>query len=147
MSSVQGTSILFGDGLLGRAFTGLVRIPGFLANCTAVMMVGELSIRGLSAIVASVGFEPRNDSWISTFATQIDRWELRPFKNVDVKALAIDIVVLSFLGIIGTEGANLLGGAAPTIYNNVLTFLGPIRISHTSYITNVTQLLKAWNII
>lgn len=132
---------VFGTGILGTAVTGLFRIPAFMANCTAVMMVGELAIRGLTNTISVLGFEPKEDFWVSKFAENLNNSGVRPYKNDSFNSLAVKAVAFAALGIIGSEFARVAGGQAPGVYNVVLAFLGPIRISNASYLDGIRPLI------
>lgn len=133
---------LFGNGLLGHSMTGLIRIPAFMANCTAVMMTGELAIRGLSSTLSAIGFNPSNESWLQKAANHFEN--IRPYKDAPAKELAVKMVALAALGVIGSEFVRIAGGPAPAIYNNILSVLGPIRIDTGAYLDNITPLLESF---
>ena len=133
---------LFGNGMIGTAVTGLVRVPAFLANCTAIMMVGELVIRGLSSVLSIAGFQQQEDSWIAKAAGYIGESGVRPYKNLGAADLAVKAAAFSALGVVGSEFARIASGDAPCVYNVVLSFLGPIRISTGPYLDSVMPLIR-----
>jgi len=147
ISNVLSGSIpaLFGNGLLGTAVTGLVRIPAFMANCTAILMVGELAIRGLTSTISAFGFKPDDDSWISTASKKINGSGVRPYNTYTNQQLVTAAIGFAALGIIGSEFVRVTGGQTPQIYNNILAFLGPIRIDTTPYFTAIAPMIgKIW---
>ncbi len=136
---------IFGNGILGTTVTGLIRVPAFMANCTAILMVGELAIRGLSQTLTVLGFQQKDDSFISKAAETITQSGIRPYKTWDAGHLVVSTVAFAALGIVGSEFVRVSSGTAPSIYNNILTFLGPLRIDNTPYLTAIGQLLgRAW---
>lgn len=136
---------VFGNGLLGTAVTGLVRIPAFMANCTAILMVGELAIRGLTNTVSVFGLKPQEDSWISQTATAINGSGIRPYRFKTTQQLVISAAAFAALGIVGSEFVRVAGGQTPQIYNNILSFLGPIRIDTTPYFDAIAPMLgRVW---
>lgn len=149
MTSISNTiPTVFGDGILGTAVTGLVRIPAIMSNCVAVMMVGELAIRGLSETLSYVGFQPKDESWLTKTAKSINESGVRPFKDMSARELAIKAVAFAALGIIGSEFVRVTGGRAPGVYNSVLSFLGPLRLDSNPYLDNIAPLLtRAWSFI
>lgn len=134
---------VFGNGMLGGAVTGLVRIPAFMSNCIAVMMVGELAIRGLSGFLHTIGLNPSEDSWIQKTARDINSYGVRPYEKMPLKDLVVRTLAFAVLGIVGSEVIRVLGGTAPGIYNNVLTFMGPLRIDTRPYLVCVREMLSA----
>jgi len=145
---------LFGQGLLGNAVTGLVRIPGFLASIAAVQIAAELAIRALSGTLSAVGFNFRDDSWVNRLSAKIIESGIRPYTlqeddyNDDVyyntaPELVVKMVALAALGIAVNELVRILGGNAPSIYNHGLSFIGPIRIFSGSYLEGVYTTLRA----
>lgn len=132
---------VFGNGLLGNAVTGLIRIPAFMSNCIAVMMVGELAIRGLTNVIQLVGLSPDKDSWVQSTATNITKYGVRPYKDMELGELLVRTVAFAALGIVASEITRVLGGTAPGVYNSVLSFLGPIRIDTRPYLTCVREVL------
>jgi hypothetical protein len=163
---------IFGNGLVGNAVTGLVRIPAFISNAVAVMMVAELAIRALSSALHAVGLNPSNDSWIHQAADTISEGGVRPYRpykkildahgnpvldqnnqpryektHWTLGTLITRTVAYAALGIIGSEAVRILGGTAPGVYNNVLTLLGPIRIDTRPYLDCVRVLLASSGVI
>lgn len=134
---------LFGDSIVGKAMTGLVRIPAFLSNLTAVAMVAELTIRTLRSTLSQIGIGNDDTTWISRTAEKISESGIRPYRATPTKELVIKAIAFAALGVAATEFVNIIGGQAPAIYNNVLTFLGPIRIDNASYFTNIRPFLAA----
>lgn len=147
MNNLVNSSILspipsiFGNGLLGTAITGLVRIPSYMSNAVAILMVGELAIRMLSESLSFVGFKQQDDSWVSKASNTINGSGIRPYKDYTSANLAVSALGFAALGIVGSEFVRVAGGNAPRIYNNVLAFLGPIRIDHTPYLTVIGQMV------
>lgn len=152
--SIHGHHIpsIFGDGLLGKAMNGLIRIPAFLANCAAVMVIGELAIRGLQFAVGSIGIcrgpEGDNRTWVDKITGPIGRAvnEFRPYadrERYSTGSLFIRLIAFTAISIFATELARILAGATPGIYNKVLTVLGPLRLDSGAWLTNVRALFGA----
>ncbi len=134
---------LFGSGVLGHAMTGLIRIPAFLAAVEAASRVGELGIRLLTATLGVIGFEGKSENWVTKTANQLIHVDIRSHKAKDTLKLIKEIAVLTLLAIVATELVHFLGGQPPQIYNNVLAFLGPVRVFNGSYFQGVQESLIA----
>lgn len=145
--ALGGYTVFGRDSLMGAAVTGLVRIPAFLSSLVAVSIVAELSIRGLTTVLQTIGFEPAEKHWIQKTAQQINGTALRPFQdrqNWPSYRLAVQAAGFAAVGIVGSEFVRVLGGPAPAIYNNVLTLIGCVRIDSRSYVTAVNELLSIY---
>jgi hypothetical protein len=145
--TIQGHQVpsLFGNGIVGSAMNGLIRIPAFLANCAAVMVIGELAIRLLSGFLTAVGFEPKEGTWVDKITKHVSGvvGEFRPYGNretYNTKKLIVRLIAFAAFSIIATELARLIAGPTPPIYNKVLTFLGPLRLDGGSWLGNVRAL-------
>ncbi|MBA2368276.1 MAG: hypothetical protein H0V82_04545 [Candidatus Protochlamydia sp.] len=138
---------LIANGILGHAVTGLVRIPSFMATCMSAMMVGEFAIRGLRNFFEVFGLRPSENSFIQGAATHVTNYGVRPYQDIPAGKLAGRLVAFAAIGIVGSELARLLGGAPPAIYNNVLAFMGPVRIDPRSYLTGVQCTLSGLGIL
>lgn len=129
---------VFGNGIVGSLMTATLRIPTFMANITAIAIIAELSLRGVTNTLGAIGFSPSSDSWIVKIGNQIDK--IRPYKDVSefpVKDLAVRALGCAVLSVIGTEFVRLVGGTAPGIYNHVLKYVGSIQVNPTWSIFNV----------
>jgi hypothetical protein len=135
------------NGILGHAVTGLVRIPSFMSTCIAAMMVGEGAIRGLRSFFEVFGLRPSDNGFIQGAARHVTNYGVRPYQHLSNGELAGRIVAFSAIGIVGSELARLLGGAPPSIYNNVLAFMGPVRIDPNSYLTGMQCALKGMGVL
>ncbi len=138
-----GIPKIFGNGLLGTAVTGLGRITALMPTMIATIMVGELALRGLQNILRGIGLEPKDDSWISQAGKKILEHGARPYEKTNSKTLALQALAFTAIGIVGSESMRVLGGEVPAIYNNVLAFMGPVRLSNQSYLEGVTTTLNA----
>src|SRR5215210_5844156 len=88
------------NGLLGHAVTGLVRIPSFMSNCIAVMMVGEMAIRGLRSFFEVFGLRPSDNGFIQGVATHITNYGVRPYETIPTATLAVRMLGFATLGIL-----------------------------------------------
>lgn len=160
-TAIQG--VFGGGGLIPTAMTGIVRIPAICANFTAALMVAELALRALVELVRICGFKPDSEGYIAKTAKQFNEWGIRPFppketkveKNegnekkteegyisADTISLAKKAVILALLSNFSTEFVRIIGGNIPPIYNKVLSFLGPVRLSDRSLIDSIAAFFK-----
>jgi len=138
---------LFGNGLLGNAMTGLIRIPAFLAAVEAATRVGELGIRALTHTLGFIGFQPTKDNWVVKLADEWVKVDIRSHKNKDTMKIVQEIFILTILAVAATELVYFLGGPPPAIYNNILAFLGPVRVFDGSYLQGVQTSLRAFGLM
>ncbi len=135
----------FGNGLLGTACTGLVRIPAFMANIVAVSMVAELSFRLLGEIKGYLVGQGQLDGYMNCLADKLKSFGFRPYENRQDwtnQQLVIGAIAMGALAIFGTEFVNLVGGRTPDIYNIFLPFFGPMRIDPRSVYDTVPEALR-----
>lgn len=62
---------------------------------------------------------------------------IRPFKDKDTLPLLKGTIAAVGLGILLNEALRILAGPAPQIYNDILSFIGPVRIDSKPYLENV----------
>lgn len=136
MSTV--TQAIFGSGALGTVANGLIRIPALMANFTAGMMIGECAFRALSNIW-QVFFTVRDGSWLDEAGKGLHKYGIRPFKDEQEYSnttLAVTTVAMVAFSIASTELALAVAGPAPlSIYNWVLAWIGPMRLTNDSWLT------------
>jgi len=135
MNPTTAATVIFGEGILGKSLTGLVRIPAFMASALGAVALGELCLRGIVNTLNQCGLKASDKSWLQHSAACIEEKGARPYKNTETKQLLIQAVAFCAIGIVGGEFARILGGQTPSIYNTVLSFIGPLRISSDSYVT------------
>jgi len=138
-----GIPRVFGNGLLGTAVTGIGRITALMPTMIATLMIGELALRGLQNTLQGIGLKPTNDSWIARAGKYVSDHGARPYKDADTKTLAKQAVAFAIIGIVGNETMRVLGGQIPPIYNNVLAFIGPVRLSTKSQWEGMADAWKA----
>jgi hypothetical protein len=132
-----------GQGQVGAYFSaalgGCLRIPALVISANAVAMAGELVVRGLQYTLALTGIQvdSKNSLVNKAVAYLPTDVNFRPYRHMDINKLFISAVVCTGFGIAGTELANFFFGNTPSIYNRVLTYLGPIRLDSGSYFRNV----------
>jgi hypothetical protein len=108
---------------------GALRIPCFMASIASVTRVAELALRGVSKTLAFFGFtgEAKFAQWVQRGVDYV-----RPYKDEEtysVRRLLTEAVVLTAIGVVGNTLVSALFGEPPSIYNSVLQWLGPIRVS------------------
>ena len=125
---------------------GALRMPALFASCSGALIVGELAYRATRTVLATLGFD--GSKGVSKFVyentPEFVGKIIRPFRNekeYPVKTLVIYGVAACVIGAIGTDLVKLAFGAPPAIYNQVLTYMGPIRITDsfhpaTQYVMN-----------
>jgi len=134
---------------------GLCRIPAMMVSVTAAAMVGELALRTLGGIWSGFFGTPSADSWPQKVAAFIHKSGARPYGEIDVannfkisnRDLVLKAVAFSALAVLSFELASFLCGPAPTIYNNFLTFIGPVRFSSVPYLQGVQSVLSQWGLV
>lgn len=107
---------------------GLFRGPAVLGSLMGAAYIGELAMRGLTVAGAAIGLnvsEPAVGSYRATITDTI-----RPHRHLPTKDVLIRGLALAVLGAIGFHLAGWAFGPAPTIYNECLSWLGPVRISN-----------------
>lgn len=109
--------------------TGAFRMPMLFASLNGALLAGEGVFRATTAILGGLGFngfmQKVHDN-TPTIAIRV----MRPYKDLKPKELVVSVLACSIIGILGTHAVAWAFGQAPAIYNNVLTWLGPIRISN-----------------
>lgn len=161
VTSTNVMSTIFGNGtVLNTAMTGLIRVPALLAQATAATMAAELTMRALSATIGTFFKNPTQNEYLEKVFKQFNI-TLRPFKNEEAKPeinsnvqikepkwttkkLALTAVVLTIIGIVANEFVRRLAGPPAPVYNKVLSFMGCIRLSQESYLTDVNNVLKGY---
>lgn len=132
-----------GQGQAGAYFSaalgGCLRIPALVISANAVAMAGELVVRGLQYALALTGIKvDSKDSLVNKAVAYLPTGvNFRPYRHMEIDKLAISTLTCAAVGIAGTELANFFFGNTPSIYNRVLTYLGPIRLDSSSYFRNV----------
>ena len=110
---------------------GALRLPCLIASVGSVMRVAEIALRGISEALKFFGFNSN-----STFATWVSKAVdyVRPYKdNHTTTQLVKEALVLAAIGIAGNAVVSALFGPAPAVYNNVLQWVGPIRVSSDNH--------------
>jgi hypothetical protein len=140
MTAAIGGSIV--GQVVSTAINGTIRVPALMTALASVTIASELVFRGLGTTLSVVGLEPKHDSWVEKLGGHIN--QVRPYKNQNqypTHILARNFVITTLVAIATTELARVLAGPAPSWYNNVLAFMGPIRLDSSSYLEGVTQVL------
>lgn len=55
----------------------------------------------------------------------------------------ISLLALAIIAVVANEAALILCGPAPSIYNNVLTFMGPLRVDPRSFAVTSAEALAS----
>lgn len=151
---LQGYTI---GNVLGTLLTGTVRIPGYMASLIAAVMVGELALRAIETTLSTMGWKPQ-ESQLQKWAEKTLPGGFRPFAYVQgvkndgsedkntLKDLIKRIAFFVISGICISEFANVIGGSANTAYNNVLPFLGVVRIDTRHYWSGVNEVLTKYGV-
>lgn len=106
-----------------------LRLHCLIASCNVVMCSAELVTRAVSSTLGQFGFTGQSQV-IKSITKHIP--EIRPYKNNRLfsnKLLLKRAIGHAALGIIANAAVAYMFGEAPSIYNRVLTYLGPVRIS------------------
>lgn len=111
-----------------------LRLPALFTAASATLLVGEIAYRVVRATLAIVGFDGSSTAskWVHDHTPAMLGKIVRPFrdaKEYPMQTLVIYALAAVVIGAIANDAIQLLFGKAPAIYNHVLTFLGPIRIS------------------
>jgi hypothetical protein len=112
---------------------GALRLPCLMASVGSVVRLAEISLRGVSSTLDFIGFKGE-----STFSRCVTRGVdyVRPYKNEgdhSTKKLLIEAAILATIGVIGNTFVSTLFGPPPGIYNQVLQWVGPIRVVADSH--------------
>ena len=110
---------------------GLFRGPALLGALMGVSYIGEIAMRVLETAGSQIGInlpQAQEGSWRKTI-----RDTIRPYKDQSWKHVLLKGVALSIIGSLGFQFAALAFGPAPAIYNNVLAWLGPIRVDNAMH--------------
>jgi hypothetical protein len=110
---------------------GLFRGPAVLASLMGACYIGELAMRGLQAAGSRIGINPPSADSGSVGEKMVKA--MRPYKDLPLQEVAINGLALSVIGTVGFHLAAWAFGPAPAVYNNVLSYLGPIRIDNTPH--------------
>ncbi len=122
----------FAQQTLNTLQVGALRMPMLFASLNGALLVGEGALR-VTTSVLKLFFSGDSDAakWISKRIPTTAVNVMRPHKELSNQALAISALACCTIGILGTQLMAWGFGPAPSIYNDVLTFLGPIRIDDT----------------
>ncbi len=120
-------SVSFG-GIANTALTGCARLTGLLASATAVMTAGELALRGCQTALSYTSWKTpefiTNSAHVNDFIGRI-----RPFKDKTTVSLLVQLAAFAAFGQLAHEAVRLSSGAAPAIYNVVLSVIGPFQLN------------------
>lgn len=111
-----------------------LRLPALFTAASATLLVGEIAYRTVRAALAVFGFNGSSAAatWVHDHTPAMIGHIVRPFRNeraYPMQTLVIYAIAAVIMGVIANDAIHLLFGKAPAIYNHVLTFMGPIRIS------------------
>lgn len=111
---------------------GALRMPFLFANMNGALLVGEGAYRTVKATLNAFGFNGENQvtKYISDHTPALAVQVLRPYQNLTNKQLAISALACCIIGTLGSELVSYVFGKAPAIYNNVLSWMGNIRITN-----------------
>lgn len=112
-----------------------LRMPCYFAAINGSLLVGEGVYRGVKATLEFFGFTGE-----SQFVKKIQEYTpvtavkvMRPHQNLTRKELAISAVACCAIGILGTAFVAYVFGNPPNVYNNVLAWLGPVRLANDTH--------------
>lgn len=110
-----------------------LRLPCLMASVASVTRVAEIALRGVSSALEFIGFNANSTfaQWITSGVNYV-----RPYRDVNThstKRLLAEAVVLAVIGIVGNAFVSALFGPPPEIYNTVLQWIGPVRVSSDSH--------------
>lgn len=125
---------------------GSIRIgykPGKDSNITRIISwVNDTSVKlNLSRFVPTLNVRPFKLVPAEVDTTDPAKHVIRKEAKNTAVQLVIQAVILTALGILANEGVRIIGGKTPSIYNNVLTVVGNIRIDDKPYLQNLRVLL------
>jgi hypothetical protein len=111
-----------------------LRLPALFTAASATLLVGEIAYRTIRAALSVIGFDGSSTAatWLRDNTPTMIGKIVRPFRSereYPMQTLVIYALVAVVMGAIANDAIHLLFGKAPAIYNHVLTFMGPIRIS------------------
>ncbi len=125
---------------LNALLAGAVRLPLLFVSAKAAVLVGELAYRGIRESLGAFGFTGENKivktvtSWLpKTLQTKIKPEETSAPAEMSAKDIAISAIAYSAIGVLGTTLVSGFFGPAPKIYNEVLSWIGPVRISNDKH--------------
>lgn len=133
MASVSSPIGLYAQRGINLLQVGALRIPCFMASIASVTRVAEIALRLVSKALDFIGFNSKSDfsKWISTKVDYV-----RPYKDEQkftTSTLLIEAVVLATIGIVGNAFVSALFGPPPAVYNTVLQWVGPVRVSSDNH--------------
>lgn len=150
------TAIHNSTNVLGTLITGALRIAPLISGGIVVVLTGVVALRIIKTMLTTllslvVELEkPKQGSENNVLPKMIR--EIMPdavksmfdsLNKTDTLPLIGTILKVAAFTIVLTEFVRLIGGAPHPIYNNVLAFLGPYRISPDSYLDGVRVGLRA----
>ena len=129
---------------LNTLLAGAIRLPVLFVSAKAAVLVGEIALRGIKGTLKMVGWTGENEFYktVTSYIPNIVKLTMKkevedqpaiPEKDIAVKDIAISALAYTALGIVGITFATIVCGPAPKIYNDVLTWIGPIRISNDKH--------------
>lgn len=111
---------------------GALRMPMLFASLNSALLTGEIAYRVVRATLNGVGFTGESTivKYVRDNTPQIAVDVMRPYHALTAKQLVVSAIVTAIIGTLGTQFVSWAFGQAPAIYNNVLTWLGPVRLSN-----------------
>jgi hypothetical protein len=108
---------------------GALRLPCLMASVASVVRVAEIALRGVSKALDFIGFSGQSvfAKWVTAGADYV-----RPYKNENeysIQRLLVEAVALAAIGVVGNTFVSAIFGPPPAIYNTVLQWIGPVRVS------------------
>lgn len=123
--------------------TAALRVPCLIAAATGATLVGEVACRTVQGALSQIGFTGE-----SSFAKRVSHYipDVRPYRHIALKELVKKALIVNALGILDVAAVKALCGPAPTIYNDVLQWFGPIRIDDAAHplFTLARSSYEAW---
>jgi hypothetical protein len=89
-------------------------------------------LRVTQAALKTIGFSGDSDlaRWFSKNTPDIVVNAVRPYRKHESDVLLVTAIACCVIGVFGNELVSLFFGKPPAIYNQILTYLGPIRVSN-----------------
>lgn len=110
----------------------VLRMPVLYASMHGALLAGEIVTRIMLVALNCLDFSGDGGlaKWVSDRTSDWLLDMIRPYRRVTNEGLVIGVVVCCVIGTLGSELISNRFGNPPPIYNQVLSFLGPIRVAN-----------------
>lgn len=142
---------------INALLAGTCRIPVLIGSAKAAVLFGTVALRGCKSILGYTGWTGPNIFEKISSSEWMPKYFRVKVQNTSSEAtlpaqteehstydMFVAGVALAALTIVGNAAVSYLFGPAPKIYNEVLSWVGPIRISNETYpgFEYIAQVLK-----